>query len=281
LSTAIDIRAMTEEEVDQAIDWAAAEGWNPGFDDAPCFRAEDPDGFLVALVDGQPVASISVIAYGQDYGFLGFYIVLPEYRGRGIGYRLWQAGMQRLGDRVVGLDGVPDQQENYKKSGFSLAYRNIRYSGEPTVEAPEDARLVHIGPEWIDAVVDYDRPFFPAPRERFLRCWLSGETRQAWALVEGGRVRGYGVARGCREGAKIGPLYADDPARADLLFRQLASVAGSGPLALDTPEANAEAVALARRYGLTPNFETARMYKGPAPDLPTGRTFGVTTFELG
>ena len=100
-------------------------------------------------------------------------------------------------------------------------------------------------------------------------------------MVENGQVQGYGVARGCRDGAKIGPLFANDPASADLLFRQLVSVAGSGPVALDTPEPNPEAITLARRYGLSPSFETARMYKGNAPDLPTDRTFGVTTFELG
>ena len=28
-------------------------------------------------------------------------------------------------------------------------------------------------------------------------------------------------------------------------------------------------------------FDTARMYTGKYPDLPTNRLFGVTTFELG
>jgi len=28
-------------------------------------------------------------------------------------------------------------------------------------------------------------------------------------------------------------------------------------------------------------FETARMYRGAAPDLPVDRWFGVTSFELG
>jgi hypothetical protein len=28
-------------------------------------------------------------------------------------------------------------------------------------------------------------------------------------------------------------------------------------------------------------FETARMYTGPAPNLPLDRLWGVTTFELG
>ncbi len=31
--------------------------------------------------------------------------------------------------RTIGLDGVLAQQENYRKSGFQLAYRNIRYCG--------------------------------------------------------------------------------------------------------------------------------------------------------
>ena len=33
------------------------------------------------------------------------------------------------GTRVVGLDGVVAQQQNYRKSGFALAYANIRYGG--------------------------------------------------------------------------------------------------------------------------------------------------------
>ncbi len=45
------IRVMTRQEMDIAFDWAAAEGWNPGWYDADCFRAADPDGFLVGLLE--------------------------------------------------------------------------------------------------------------------------------------------------------------------------------------------------------------------------------------
>lgn len=280
MSEGIEIRAMTPAELDLAVEWAAREGWNPGLDDAACFAAEDPGGFLMAFVDGEPAATISVVNYGPSFGFLGFYICRPDLRGRGIGWRLWQAGMARHGDRVIGLDGVVDQQDNYRKSGFVLAHRNIRHSGIPRLEAPDDPRLVRIGPELAEAVVAYDRPFFPAPREGFLRCWLGG-TRTGWALVEDGRVTGYGVIRPSCDGAKIGPLFADDPGRADLLFRRLAASMPGVAVALDTPEPNAEAVALAVRHGLAPSFETARMYRGPAPTLPLPRLFGITTFELG
>ena len=53
------VRAMTRDEVDVAVDWAAAEGWNPGLHDAGAFHAADPDGFLAGALDGEMVASIS------------------------------------------------------------------------------------------------------------------------------------------------------------------------------------------------------------------------------
>jgi hypothetical protein len=50
---------------------------------------------------------------------------------------------------------------------------------------------------------------------------------------------------------------------------------------LDVPEPNQPALGLAARYGLTPAFETARMYRGAAPALPLDRIYGITSFELG
>lgn len=287
----IEIRTMSRAELDIAIGWAADEGWNPGLADADCFHASDPEGFLMAFKDGHPIASISVVAYGADYGFLGFYICHPAVRGQGLGYRLWQAGLQRLGGRSVGLDGVVDQQSNYRKEGFTLAHRNVRYGGTVACETPEDPRLQAVTPEQTAAVMAYDRPFFPGPRAAFLKCWLrAGENRRGFVVMDEDGVAGYGVLRRCREGHKIGPLFADSPEDADLLFRALAAGAaqdaqntgsGSAPIYLDPPEPNREAISLAERYGLQPVFETARMYRGAAPALPLQQIFGITTFELG
>ena len=108
---------MGAADVVRAADWAAAEGWNPGLSDAVAFQAADPTGFLVGRLDGEPVGCISVVRYGQAFGFLGFYIMTPKARGKGYGIRIWQAGMKHLAGRMVGLDGVPAQQDNYRKIG--------------------------------------------------------------------------------------------------------------------------------------------------------------------
>jgi hypothetical protein len=57
--------------------------------------------------------------------------------------------------------------------------------------------------------------------------------------------------------------------------------AGRGEIFLDVPSVNQDAIALARDLGLSPTFETARMYTGAIPPLRLDRLFGVTTFELG
>jgi len=131
---ALAIRTMRPDEISIAVDWAAAEGWNPGLSDAACFASVDPEGFFIGERDGVPVATVSCVNYDARFAFLGFYIVRADLRGSGYGLRIWNAAIAHAGARVIGLDGVTAQQDNYRKSGFQLAYANVRYGG--TVAAP-------------------------------------------------------------------------------------------------------------------------------------------------
>ena len=263
------------------LDWAAAEGWNPGHNDAETFHAADNEGYLVGLVGGEPVACISVVTYGANFSFLGFFICRPDFRGRGHGMAIWNAGIARLGSRTIGLDGVVEQQENYIKSGFKFAHRNIRYAGAASRRSTIEPHLVGVDNAGIvDATVDYDRHFFPSDRERFLRGWIASPHRTL-TFVDLGAVRGYGTIRACREGHKIGPLFADSAPIADALLCGLTAPWPGEKIFLDVPEPNAAAISLAEGRGMRPMFETARMYRGSAPALPLERIFGITTFELG
>lgn len=273
-------RAMTPADLDLVIGWAASEGWNPGRRDAACFRAVDPEGFIVGELDGALIASISTVNYDTRFAFLGLYIVRPDLRGQGYGLRTWQAGMAHGGARNIGLDGVVAQQENYKKSGFTLAYRNIRYAGR-SADASRSSRIVNLVQVPFDRLEAYDRRLFPAARPGFLRGWIAQPGHVALGLIEQGQLIGYGVVRPSQQGCKIGPLFADSEDSAEALFAALSAQAGGGDLYLDVPEPNSAAVRLAERHGMTPVFETARMYTGPAPDIDPRRIFGVTSFELG
>jgi len=144
------IRAMAPDEIAVAADWAAAEGWNPGCGDAACFATVDAEGFFIGELDGAAAATISCVNYDDRFAFLGFYIVRPDLRGRGYGLRIWNAAVEHAGDRTIGLDGVVAQQGNYQKSGFRLAYPNVRYGGRVATGAapPGVIALACRSPSW-------------------------------------------------------------------------------------------------------------------------------------
>ena len=272
---------MTRVDIDIAVEWAATEGWNPGLNDADSFFLADPQGFYVGRLDGDPVTCISAVQYGDAFGFVGFYICRPEFRGRGFGLRTWEHAFANLRAPTVGLDGVLDQQANYAKSGFVLAHRNIRYGGEDVPAAGTAPDVTELGPEHAAMVALYDRAHFGCIRPDFLASWLGTKAHVALGVMDDGNLKGYGVARPCRSGVKIGPLFADDAAVAERLFDALAAKSPGRPLFFDVPEPNTAAVRLAESRGLEPVFETARMYRGNAWQLPLDRIFGITTFELG
>ena len=276
------IKVATREEINIAIEWAADEGWNPGCHDADCYYSADPNGFLIGYLGNKPIAIISAIKYGDSFGFLGFYIVAPAYRGMGYGWKIWSAGLKHLEGRNIGLDGVVAQQENYKKSGFKLAYRNIRYEGFFSGQAFERSEIINLQNLPFETINSYDQPFFPANRSAFIESWINQPQGTALGIIRDGNLVGYGVIRQCLSGRKIGPLFADNAELAELIFLSLsAKVNPKEPVYLDTPAVNQAAVSLAERYNMKAVFETARMYTDNPPDIPLHRIFGVTSFEIG
>jgi len=222
------------------------------------------------------------VAYDQMYGFIGLYIVRPEFRGQGHGMALFNAALDYLGARTIGLDGVVERQADYTRSGFQAAYRNVRFRCVASGTQPLAEGVMPLAEIPFEAVLRYDAALYPAPRQEFLRHWLIQPGTVALAKMDADRLAGYGVIRRAHEGHRIGPLFADngDSAR-QLFFSLCACVEAGGPVFWDVPEINQAAVDLARRQGMDIVFEAARMYKGAAPALPMERVFGTTTLELG
>ncbi|WP_377830112.1 GNAT family N-acetyltransferase [Bradyrhizobium lupini] len=277
----LQIRNLRPEEIAIAVDWVVAEGWNPGLSDAACFAIPDAKGFFVGEIDGEQVATVSCVNYDDRFAFLGFYIVRSGFRDRGHGLRMWNAAIAHAGARVIGLDGVVAQQDNYRKSGFQLAHANVRYGGFVAAPSRPPADVVALDTIPLALVEADDATVFPAPRSAFLRAWIGTSGHVGRALLRDGKLAAWGVIRPCRIGRKIGPLVADDRAAAEAIVQALLESANGGEIFLDVPAVNREAIALVESLGLKPVFETARMYTGPIAPLRTDRVFGVTSFELG
>ncbi|MEZ5115921.1 MAG: hypothetical protein R2737_06605 [Candidatus Nanopelagicales bacterium] len=283
--------------VELALRWAAAEGWRPGRYDAGPFFAQDPDGFFGLRRGDELVATMSAVRYGEAFGFCGLYVTEPTERGRGYGTRLSEIGLRHVDDLPsVGLDGVVEREGLYASLGFVRAHLSRRWSVAVVaslvgaslvgaVGARSGASLVDADDVGVAAVGEYERRVraFPGPREAFLRAWLEmPETSARVAVGASGRVLGYGVVRRCVTGAKIAPLFADDPdVAADLLDALLVLGAPWGEVSIDVPDPNELGVAMVQERGMTPAFACVRMYRGADPGLDLSRVFGLTSFELG
>ncbi len=279
----LDIHVMSRDELSLTVEWAAAEGWNPGLHDVDAYYAMDPQGYFIGLIDGEIVGSVSAVKYSEDFAFMGFFIVKPELRGGSLGPQLAEHAARHVGSAVAGLDGVLEQAERYAGIwGFETAYHNMRYQGVATASGAVDANIVPYTPADLDAVEGYDRACFPAPRHAFLEHWLQQPDAHVLLYKDGDRLTGYAMIRPARSGYRIGPLFADDARRAEALFDALvARVPAGAPVYIDIPQPNAEALALVTRRNMTPMFETARMYRGDPPEIAIEKVFGVTTLELG
>lgn len=277
------IRCMTRSHLSTALHWAAREGWNPGLHDGDVLHALDPEGFLMGWLGDGPVASISCVRYSNRFAFLGFYIVEPLLRGHGLGKAIWGAALERVRGCVVGLDGVVTQQHNYRNAGFELAWHNVRFQGEGRAAAvAAHPQVVPLSDIPFEVLAAYELAFHPEPRPAFLRAWVQMPQSHALGWWQGGELRGYGVIRACVDGHKLAPLCADTPAIAEALFEALcARVPVTDKVFMDVPDCNAAATPLALRQGMQATFLTARMYRGPAPQLALSRLYGLTSLEVG
>lgn len=277
--TAVLYRTARQEELPVMVEWAAAEGWNPGLDDAPAFLAADAGGFFVAERDGVPLACISVVNHSDDFAFLGFYICRPEYRGQGIGFALWQHALDHAGARTVGLDGVADQEANYARSGFVRTGASVRMQGALTAQADPQVRLADTSD--VQDLLALDSQANGINRPAFMSAWLTGAgTRKTVVLEENGGLTGFATLRRCRDGVKLGPVIAPDTASAMRLVRAGLTVLGSDLVIIDVPSENTALMAHLAELGFAETFATARMYRGPAPQR-TPALQAIATMELG
>jgi hypothetical protein len=196
------------------------------------FFAADPAGFFAAEVDGALVAAISVVNHSDRLAFLGLYLCQTAYRGRGIGYALWQHALAHAGDRVVGLDGVPDQQPNYRKSGFVWAMENRRFTG--VLPRAGAVTLRPTGSGDLAGLMAMEAAANGFGKQRFMENWLA-DTPSRQTLVLGGAPRAFATLRRCRSGYKIGPLVAESPADAAAALGGLGRLTRDAPVMIDIP----------------------------------------------
>ncbi len=278
------IRNATKTEMDSIlIAWARNEGWNPGTCDGESFYTCDNNGFWVGITDNDEiVCCMSLVRYPEsDFSFVGFYIVMPEYRGQHYGYDLWQNIIGRFPERNMALDGISAQVGNYEKNGFIFSNYNYRYCGKPSRKPYDNRFLKNTTEVSFELIVDYDRLHFPAKRHDFLKSWIKNSGKSI-VYYKNDMIEGFGVIRKCFDGYKIGPLFCDSYDIAyNILMSLTSDIDEDENIYLDIVENNIKATELMKDLNWTNVFNTSRMYTKSCPNIKWSGVFGLTTFEIG
>ena len=148
------------------------------------FYAADPQGYFLAELDGASGRlDLRRCATARTFGFLGLYIVRPEFRGRGFGMALWRAAMDHFGDRIVGPRRRRRAAGRTTGSQASGSRTATFASGRRRRRRAAGSRRSRVVP--FDEVARYDATVFPAPRDAFLASWIGQSQALALGVIDG------------------------------------------------------------------------------------------------
>ena len=291
-----NIRPIKYDDIPLLTKWAREEGFAPGEGDVSIYKNTDNQGIWIGSLGDKPIGCIAGIRYNEDYGFIGLFIVLEEYRGNGFGVQLWKHAIKYLANiPLIGLEAAAARIDDYKSWGFKMCSTTTRWQWDSSSNFlvnklyPDDKLgdfLIQEGNLISRKDVQlYDANREPSPRPHFLSDWLDRNEGNVSVIVDNNNVcHGFGRIRPCllmnEKGWRIGPLLADTPPLAELLLRNLVT-SNSGKVLLDSPGLNPYSKYLLERLGFNEISKTYRMYKGDLPPVSSNQVYALACLELG
>jgi ribosomal protein S18 acetylase RimI-like enzyme len=268
------LERMLPQHLDAAAVLSRLAGW-PHRPEDWAFSLAISDG-IVALDGDTVVGTVLATPFGEDGGAVNLVIVAAAMRGRGLGRRLMQQALDRLGGRCCYLTATEDGLPLYEKFGFVATGEIAQHQGLalPT-EAPPEVSWAE--PADLPACAALDRTAFGHDRAALMRR-LEQEARFA-VLKQAGAPRGFAAIRPFGRGVVIGPVVAPDDAAAKALIGFLLAEQAGRFVRVDTDVRTGLSAWLTER-GLAPAGGGVTMQRGQSPRGGNTTPAPVKTYAL-
>ncbi|CAO4383509.1 unnamed protein product [Caenorhabditis nigoni] len=171
--------------------------------------------------------------------FLGFFLLAPEHRGKGVGSVIWDLAMARMPtDHVLGLRGVPSMVDKYRKKatpvvGATLENYKMKvaeYHASMEKLTGDNFKLVsHLTPSEWEQLVKYDADVNGRQRREFLELYYKLDCVFGIVLFDGhhkiiAHISAVNTSHKEENVFKVAPLYADSPSIAMSALRVFSGV---------------------------------------------------------
>lgn len=230
-------------------------------------------GCFAARGDNGEAAGFVTSLRHERSGWIGNLIVAAEFRGRGIGERLFTKALETLwsdGVETVWLTASKAGQPLYEKYGFSSIDAIIRWVGT--------GRRRH-------AVSGYvDKESCPRSSVSSIDCQAWGDRRDRLLAETAGRggllldESGFIVIQPSGNARQFGPFSALDAGVAERMLNDAAKTVALGTKVLvDAPASNRSALRLFNRKNMRIAGSNELMYAGRKPDYRPELIYGLAT----
>jgi ribosomal protein S18 acetylase RimI-like enzyme len=273
LPTREQLRLLSSADLTGAMELSRLAGWNQTRGDWELLLRLEPQGCFAIELDGQIVATTTLLCYGARLAWIGMVLTRPEYRRMGFAQRLMECALERsrqLKIESIMLDATPQGQPLYEKLGFKteqIVERWFRDAQQPQISSKAPRLSAQYSKEMDQAAFGADRSF--------LLEYLA--TRNASHAMSDG----FCFSRGGTRARYLGPCVAADQKTARVVIEQTLQESSPSGWFWDLLGANENAVQLAEDFGFAPQRRLERMFLGERLQKKDEMVYAIAGFELG
>jgi GNAT superfamily N-acetyltransferase len=251
------IRALTFEDLGDALRLSTTVGWNQQVDDWRMLLRVAPAGAFAALIDACVVGTAIAIDYG-GFAWIAMMLVDPAFRGRGLGRRLLEAAMDAVPPNLrIRLDATPLGRPLYQRYGFEDEATLTRHVSDgsnhgvaPLSDACTGACDVRpLTASDLEIVIERDSEIFGGTRAAVLDWAFHRAPQYAYVVRSDNGLIHYCLGRRGRLFDQIGPVVAGQEDIANGLVNAALAAAGDRPVAVDAFDSQTAFSAGLRRRG--------------------------------
>jgi len=239
----------------------------------------------VVVEDGDAIVGTAMgWPYGPASACLGMVIVDSGRQGQGIGRKLMNAVIEKLGERTILLNATAEGLPLYKSLGFEPVGTIHQHQGAafsvPIANVGPDERIRPMGKGDQPAIAELDRKATGLERGALIAELLRAKAKGV-VLVRNGEAIGFSFFRRFGRGYSIGPTVAPDQQGAKALISHWLGSQSGMFMRLDVP-GDTELSPWLEELGIADVGTVTTMARGtPAPRDAAVRTFSIITQALG